>query len=72
MCSWLLNIFGLSIAFLGAVFLIRFGVSFHGDAAGVSTGKDWTTLWLTMECGQRVAFIMLSVGFVLQLIAQFL
>jgi hypothetical protein len=71
MCSWL-NTVGLVIAFLGTVFLIRFGVRFHGDDAGVNTGKHWTTLWLTMECGQRLGFIMLSVGFVLQLIAQFL
>jgi hypothetical protein len=71
MCSWL-NTFGLVIAFLGTVFLIRFGVTFQGDDPVVPTGKHWTKLWLTMECGQRLGFIMLSVGFVLQLIAQFL
>jgi len=72
MCSWLLNIFGLGVAFLGTVFLIRFGVSFHGDEAGVNTGKYWTKLCLTMEWGQRLGFILLSIGFILQLMAQFL
>jgi hypothetical protein len=72
MCNCLLNTVGLVIAFLGTVFLMRFGVTFHEDDALVPTGKHWTKLWLTMECGQRLGFIMLSVGFGLQLIAQFL
>lgn len=71
MCSWL-NTFGLVIALLGTVFLIRFGVRFRGDEAGVDVGKNWTKLWLTMEQGQGIGFIMLIVGIVLQLIAQFL
>jgi hypothetical protein len=65
----ILNTVGLVIAFLGAVLLIRFGVTFRGDDAWVLIGKHWKKLWLTMEWGQRLAFIMLSVGFVLQLIA---
>jgi hypothetical protein len=72
MCSWLLNTVGLGIAFLGTVFLMRFGVTFRGDDAGVNAGKHWTKLGLTMECGQRLGFTMLFVGFIHQLIAQFL
>jgi len=68
----ILNTVGLVIALLGTVFLIRFGVTFHGDDAGVNTGKHWTKLWLTMEYGQRLGFIMLTVGFGFQIIAQFL
>jgi hypothetical protein len=68
----ILNIVGLVIALLGTVFLIRFGIRFRGDEAGVIIGKDWTTLWLTVEQGQGIGFIMLTAGIVLQLIAQFL
>jgi hypothetical protein len=68
----ILNIIGLLVALLGTVFLIKFGVRFRGDDAGVYTGKSWTKLWLTMEQGQGIGFIMLIVGIVLQLIAQFL
>jgi hypothetical protein len=68
----ILNTVGLVIALLGTVFLIRFSVRFRGDEAGVDTGKSWTKLWLTMEQGQGIGFIMLTGGIVLQLIAQFL
>jgi len=63
----ILNIVGLVIALSGTGFLIRFGITFEGDRPIVSTGKHWTN-----ECGQRVGFILLLIGFVLQLIAQFL
>ena len=63
----ILNIVGLLIALLGTVFLIKFGVTFRGDQPGVSTGKSWTN-----ECGQRMGFTLLLIGFALQLSAQFL
>jgi len=72
MCSWLLNTVGLGVAFLGTGFLVRFGVTFHGDNAGVYTGKHWTKLGLTIEWGQRLGFTILTIGFILQFIAQFL
>jgi hypothetical protein len=72
MCSGVLNTVGLGVTFLGTLFLLRFGVSFHGDEAGVLLGKGWQKLWLTMEWGQRLSFIILATGFALQLIAQFL
>ena len=72
MCSWVLNTVGLGLAFLGTFFLLLFGVRFRGDEAGVLVGKDWRKLWLTTECGQRLGFIMLTIGFILQFIAQFL
>lgn len=71
MCIWALNTVGRGVAFLGSAFLIRFGVTFRGDNAGVSMGKHWTKLGLSMEWGQRVGFIMLTIGFVLQFIARF-
>jgi len=72
MCNWVLSTAGLGVAFLGAGFLVRFGVSFHGDEPGVDVGKHWTKLGLNMEWGQRLGFIMLTIGFILQFIAQFL
>ena len=73
MClGWVLNTVGLGLAGLGAGLLVRFGVTFHGDDAGVLVGKGWTKLWLTMEWGQRLGFIMVVIGFILQFIAQFL
>lgn len=72
MCSWVLNTVGLGVTFLGTVFLLRFGVTFRGDEAGVHVGKHWTKLGLTMEWGQRLGFTMLAIGFILQFIAQFL
>jgi len=74
MCSWAsdINTAGLFVALLGSAFLVRFGVRFQGDTAGVLVGKGWTKLGLTIEWGQRLGFIMLSAGFILQIIAQFL
>jgi hypothetical protein len=71
MYSWVLNTVGLGMAFLGAGFLVRFGITFRGDDAGVFKGKHWTKLGLTMELGQRLGFTMLAIGFILQFIAQF-
>jgi len=67
----ILTTVGLGMALVGTAFLVRFGVSFHGDTPGVSTGKDWKKLWLTVEQGQRVGFVLLTIGFGLQLAAQF-
>lgn len=72
MCIWVLNTAGLGVAFLGAIFLVRFSVTFHGDDPGVDVGKHWTKLGLSMEWGQRLGFIMLAIGFILQFITQFL
>jgi hypothetical protein len=63
----ILNIVGLGIALLGTIFLVLFGVRFQGDAPVVKTGGHWTN-----QCGQEIGFILLTIGFVLQLIAQFL
>jgi len=72
MCAWLLDTIGLGITFIGALLLMRFGVTFHGDQPGVGTGKSWTKLCLTMERGQQLSFGMLFVGFILQFVARFL
>jgi thiol:disulfide interchange protein len=63
----ILNIVGLGIALLGTIFLTLFGIRFQGDNPVVKTGGHWTN-----EYGQGVGFVLLAIGFVLQLIAQFL
>ena len=71
MCtSECLNAAGLAFAFLGTILLLRFGITFRGDQPGVPTGKDWTKLGLSIECGQRISFLLLVIGFGLQLLSQ--
>ena len=65
-------IWGLIFGFLGSVMLVRFGITFHGDQAGINSGRHWTKLGLSMEWGQRVGFTLIAIGFALQFIAQFL
>jgi len=69
---WILDTVGLGVAFIGAILLLRFGITFHVDDAVVYVGKHWTKLGLNMEWGQRLAFIMITMGFILQFIARFL
>jgi phosphatidylglycerophosphate synthase len=59
------NIVGLFIALLGTIFLAFFGIRFSGDRPIVRTGGHWTN-----EQWQRLGFILLGVGFILQLGAQ--
>ena len=73
MCTSLLNTFGLGVALLGTVFLfLRFGITFQGDVPGVNVGKDWKKLGLSIERGQQISFLLLVIGFILQLISQLL
>jgi len=73
MSSSVLNTIGLSISFLGAIFLVYFGITFRGNDPGVSEpGKICQRLHLTIEWGQRLGFILLAIGFFAQLIAQIL
>lgn len=64
-----LVITGLSVSFVGSLLLIIYGVVFRGDDVWVATGRSWWK-WFSNGVGQRLGFICLTLGFLLQLIGQ--
>jgi hypothetical protein len=66
-----LNVVGLSLSFIAALLLFIYGVHFEGETPKVAMGRNWWR-WFCSECGQRLGFILLMLGFLLQLISQFI
>jgi hypothetical protein len=64
-----LVITGLLFSFTGSLLLIIYGVAFKGDDIGAYTGRSWWK-WFSNGVGQRLGFICLTLGFLLQLIGQ--